>query len=170
MGKQDLNEKKLWCAECCDLSHKMTWFCLLLKYCKRANRWKWVIEVKRLWKGRLKEEKWGGGKWNRGDICAFRLRLKGWYSDGKIRERGHWKQLGWWKSEKRLKMIPHWLSGEEEESCSCRSIDEEIAFECGLRKYWYLFLLMPCQRQPPELDIMTLEACEIPSNLQELAA
>lgn len=81
-------------AEHCDLS--LNYFCL---YCKR---WKWVIELRRLLKDRVKEE-WRG-RWNRGDICAYRPQLKGWYPDGEIREREDkggkediGKRRGWWE-------------------------------------------------------------------------
>lgn len=112
---------------------RQTLFLSLLKCCKRGKRLKWVIELRRLLKDRVKEEQ---RRWNRGDIFAYRLQLKGWYPDGEIRERrdkgerGHWKwrgAMGEWK--RGWKWIPRWLCREGEDSSSCRFSDEEIVIE-----------------------------------------
>lgn len=78
-----------------DLSQKTTLFLSLVKRCKRGKGGKWVIELRRLLKDGVKEEQ--RGRWNRGDICAYGLQLKGWYPDGEIRERGDKGERGQWK-------------------------------------------------------------------------
>lgn len=115
--------------------------------------------------------------WNRGDICAYRVQLKGWYPDGEIRERrgkrGHWKmEKEHWESERGAE---NRYRAEGEDSSSCRFSDEEIAvggkaFVCRADrrgKYGYLFLLMHCQRLTPVLCILIPASWEIPSWSQE---